>query len=317
MESKRPTTREIHESTEGGRFRMDHPGGKKPGREGVPGYIMCPGGLIALLLLFFACTERIEIDTEPEFVRLVVDGALTTEAGPHQVRLSLTGDYFGGRPAPPVTGAEVSLLTAGRLLPLEETSPGVYTTASGLPGIPGENYTLRVKTASPVGGYSEFDASEALLSPVLLDSIQLGFYPDYSEEGMWEARGYFRDPPDAGWYRFLAYRNNVLITDTLTEWYVTDDLLFGGKYVNGWRVAFLQQHRPDETLSPGDTLTIRMDRISREYADFILGAQAEMRGSWPLFTGPPANVKGNVSNGAIGFFAAYPVSWASAVVPSE
>ena len=92
---------------------MDHPGRKKPGREGVPGYIMCPGGLIALLLLFFACTERIEIDTEPEFVRLVVDGALTTEAGPHQVRLSLTGDYFGGRPAPPVTGAEVSLLVAG------------------------------------------------------------------------------------------------------------------------------------------------------------------------------------------------------------
>ena len=276
-----------------------------------------PGWLVVVLFLLFACTERIEIETEPAMVRLVVDGSLTTESGPHQVRLSLTGDYFGGRPAPPVTGAEVSLLTAGRLLPLQETSPGVYATSQGVPGIPGETYTLRVKTAFPVGGHTEFEATEVLLPPIHLDYIQLEFYPDYSEEGMWEARGYFRDPPDAGWYRFLAFRNNVLITDTLTEWYVTDDLLFGGRYVNGWRVAFLQQHRPDEALAPGDTLTIRMDRISREYADFIQGAQAEMRGSWPLFTGPPANVKGNVSNGAIGFFAAFPVSQASAVVPGE
>jgi hypothetical protein len=31
-------------------------------------------------------------------------------------------------------------------------------------------------------------------------------------------------------------------------------------------------------------------------------------GSNPLFSGPPANVKGNISNGAIGFFAAYTTS---------
>jgi hypothetical protein len=34
----------------------------------------------------------------------------------------------------------------------------------------------------------------------------------------------------------------------------------------------------------------------------------------PFFTGPPANVKGNITHGAVGFFAAYSNSWASKTV---
>ncbi len=266
-------------------------------------------------LLLFSCTERIEIETESGYVRLVVDGTLTTEPGPHAVRLSVTGDFFSGKPATPVTGAEVTLSDGTGVVLLREASGGVYLTDSAMAALPGRQYTLQVKLETPVGGHALYESVASVYSPVALDSVRLKFHPTYSEEGMWEARGFFRDPPDAGFYRFLAYRNGVLITDTLTEWYVTDDFLFGGEYVNGWTVAFLHQHRADEALAPGDTLTVRMDRISRDYAGFIQGAQSEMRGSWPLFTGPPANVKGNISHGAIGFFAAFSVSRASAVVP--
>ena len=57
-----------------------------------------------------------------------------------------------------------------------------------------------------------------------------------------------------------------------------------------------------------------MNSIGSGYANFIWEAQAEVQGSNPLFSGPPANVKGNIDNGAIGFFAAYSVSRAYTIV---
>jgi hypothetical protein len=58
-----------------------------------------------------------------------------------------------------------------------------------------------------------------------------------------------------------------------------------------------------------------VNNIGKDYYDFLIGAQAEIRGSNPLFSGPPANVKGNINNGAIGFFSAYSVTHSSTVTP--
>jgi len=55
-------------------------------------------------------------------------------------------------------------------------------------------------------------------------------------------------------------------------------------------------------------------RINREYNDFLSDAQIELQGSNPLFSGPPANVKGNISNGAFGFFSAYSATRSYAIV---
>jgi hypothetical protein len=55
-----------------------------------------------------------------------------------------------------------------------------------------------------------------------------------------------------------------------------------------------------------------MSGITKEYYDFLY--QAQMAGfNIPFFTGPPANVKGNITHGAVGFFAAYSNSRASKV----
>ncbi len=61
----------------------------------------------------------------------------------------------------------------------------------------------------------------------------------------------------------------------------------------------------NEKLVSGDEITVELNIITKEYAGFIWDAQSELWGSNPLFSGPPANVKGNLNNGAIGFFAAY------------
>jgi hypothetical protein len=94
----------------------------------------------------------------------------------------------------------------------------------------------------------------------------------------------------------------------------TDDSFFNGIYAGGVVVSYLDQNSDNEKLVHGDTLTVELSVISREYYYFIQDAQSELRGSNPLFSGPGANVKGNISNGAIGFFEVYPVSSSFTIV---
>jgi hypothetical protein len=273
---------------------------------------------VLFLIVFVAglsCTERIDIETSQEYTRLIVDGSITTDKIAHSVVLSTTSDYFSNREANLVSDAIVTISDGSVIIPLREMSSGVYITNQVVSGITGQSYTLNVKLSDPVGGHTEYSATSKINSIVRIDSLKLVFHPGYSLKGMYEVRGFFQDPPEPNYYRFMVWRNTGLITDTLSEWYVTDDMFFNGRYLNGWTMAYLHQHLQSETLVTGDILTIEMDAISREYASFIQGAQSEMMGSYPLFTGPPANVKGNINHGAIGFFAAYSVSRAVIVVP--
>jgi hypothetical protein len=267
------------------------------------------------LILWVSCTERIDIDPGEGTVRLIVEGSITTKPMAHKVLLSTTAGYFSNQPLPVVSGATVSISDGNTTFRMQEIAPGRYQTDPGVYGIPGHLYTLKIKLASPVGGYSEYSATTAILPPTQLDSIQLKFNPTWSEKGMWEVKGFFRDSPAADFYRFLIYRNGVLVTDTLNEWYVTDDQFFNNKYLLGTTLGWLQQHREDEALKTGDLVTAEVDVIEKEFSEFIWGARIDLYGTNPLFSGPPANVKGNINNGAIGYFAAYTLSRASRKVP--
>jgi hypothetical protein len=273
------------------------------------------GLLITLLsILIFSCVERIDIELDDSYTRLVVDGAITTDTMAHTVTLTTTTGYYYGKSSPPVTGAALQISDGSAVYKLNEDSPGVYSTDSSVFGVPGMTYTLNIKLASPVGGYNDYTAISELYPVSHLDSVSLAYHPDWSENGIWEVKCYVQDPPTEDFYRFLVSKNMKMLSDTLDEWFVTDDRFFNGNYAYGAPIAYLQQDKNDEILKEGDTVTVEMNSIGSGYANFIWEAQSEIRGSNPLFSGPPANVKGNINNGAIGFFAAYSASRYSTVV---
>jgi hypothetical protein len=271
---------------------------------------------VVLFLIVFSCTERIEIDPGTDFTRLVVEGTISSERKIHTVLLTTTADYFSNLPAKPVSGASLSISDENAVYKLTEKFPGSYQTTQAVSGEPGHIYTLKIKLSAPVGGYTEYSGSSKISPPVALDSIRLKFNPTWSEKGVWEVKGFFLDHPGNDYYRFLMFKNGKVITDTLTAWYVTDDQFFNGKYLLGTTLAWLQQDKENETVKAGDTITAEVDVIEREFADFIRGARVNLSGSNPLFSGPPSNVKGNINNGAIGFFAGYSISRARIVVPA-
>jgi hypothetical protein len=268
-----------------------------------------------LAVNLFSCTEPIDIRLDSSTIRLVVEGSLTTDTMPHTVKLSMTSSYFYNQPPQPVTGAIVSISDGEESKNLIEASPGIYQTAPSVYGIEGKTYTLNIKLNTQIGGYTDYSASSMLYPVAKLDSIGLLYHPDWSENGMWEVKCFVQDPMTIDFYRFLISRNDTMITDTLDEWFVTDDRFFNGYYVNGATVSYLDQSIKEERLRPGDTILLEMNNTGEEYANFLWESQSELMGSYPLFSGPPANVKGNVSNGAIGFFSAYACSRAYTITP--
>lgn len=270
--------------------------------------------IVIISLLIHSCVEKIDIKLDDSYTRLVVDGSITTDTMVHTVILTKSTSYYYNDPAPPVTGATLQISDGTNVFFLNEAEPGVYGTESTVSGIPGTTYTLNIKLAEPIGGYSDYSAISKLYPVSNLDSVSLTFHPDWSDEGIWEVKCNVQDPPTEDFYRFLISKNRDMLTDTLSEWFVTDDRFFNGNYVSNAPISYLRQHPEGEFISVGDTVNVEMNSISSEYANFIWEAQAEVQGSNPLFNGPPANVKGNIDHGASGFFSAYSISRAYTIV---
>jgi hypothetical protein len=270
-----------------------------------------------LIIPVVSCTERINIDLDDSSVKLVVEGSITTDRMPQTIFLSKTTSYFDDQKAPLVSGALVTITEGSTTYFLNEVNDGVYRTEPNVRGIPGKTYKLNIRLADPVGGYTDYTASSTLQPVSPLDSIDLVFHPEWSDHGVWEVRCFVQDPPTTDFYRFIVFKNSETITDTLDEWFVADDRFINGYYSYGSTIAYLDQGSKEEGLNQGDQIIVEMNSIGEDYANFLWESQSEIRGANPLFSGPPANVKGNINNGAIGFFAAYSVTRASKKVPAS
>ena len=117
---------------------------------------------------------------------------------------------------------------------------------------------------------------------------------------------------DNNYFSFHLYRNSVLVNDSLQGFRTGDDDFIAGKEITAFPVFFLNQERDWQKLSSGDTITIQVESITREYVSFIENARSESGGSIPIFSGPPANVETNIRSQSptpkvaiSGFFTAY------------
>jgi hypothetical protein len=121
-------------------------------------------------------------------------------------------------------------------------------------------------------------------------------------------------PYQRDWFGFKLFKNGELLTDSLSNYLVMTDDLFDDGYFPGLPVGFLDDSDPLQAVHPGDTVTLQLDCIDQTYYDFIAGARLEIVGNYPIFSGPPANLKTNLTNGAFGIFTAYQVLRASVVL---
>jgi hypothetical protein len=274
----------------------------------------------AFCLLFILgvcqCTERIDIEVDSSYTRLVVEGYISTDTLQHSVSLKRSSDYFYNLPSPYISGAMVTISDGDSTIILSESQdqPGKYLTHPGYFGIPGKTYTLAVSRVdiNNDGVFEEYSASSELKSTNHIDSIHLEQL-EGDHYNFFQVLIFAQDPPGKDFYAFKVLKNGILITDTLDELIVQDDIFFNGNYIYGAPSQFLDQEEQDESIQQGDTITFEINGITEEYYRFVMETQSEIFFQSPVFSGPPANISSNISNGALGFFTAYSVERCSIV----
>ena len=269
----------------------------------------------AIIIVAYSCTEKMEIELDDTYTRLVVEGRFSTDTTIHTVRLTKSSSYFYNQAPPPVSNALITISDGNTTITLNEnaTKPGIYETPVNTFGKIGSTYKLLIKNVdiNNDGIMEEYDATSTIYPINQIDSISTKYYTDFEA---WEIKCFVQDPPTEDYYLFHIYKNNVLMTDTLTEPLVVDDKLYNGNYTNGIGVGYLRDEKSGERGYLGDSIRLETWRIDKNFFKFVSEYKDALRTQTPLFSGPPANVKGNVSNGAIGYFAAYSVSKASTTI---
>lgn len=274
-------------------------------------YIVLLG--ILAVLAGGGCTEKYDIRLDDSFARLVVDGSISTDTTVHLVRLTKTTSYFYNEAPPAVSGAQLVLNTPGGSIPLIELpdQPGVYATADNFYASPGANYILDIRLAADVGGARSYTATTRAPSTAFrMDSIALEYQRPFD---FFLVKLYAWDPPTTDFYKFDALINGQPLTDTASRSLVVDDRFINGNNTNGLAVMFI---RGDE-LKQGDTLTLIMSAISKDYYDFFQQLRTQAGPSNPLFSGPPANIASNIAEGGLGFFDARVVERSTLVVVND
>ena len=275
---------------------------------------------LLILLLAAGCTERINVNLDSTYIRLVVDGGITTDSLQRSVTISKSASYFYNQPPPMVSHAIVTLTDGSFLDTLKETlpgKPGVYSLDSNFRGVIGKTYSLDIKLQESIGNNTEYSSTCKIMKVARLDSIQTEFNPDVGKNGIWLIKIFALEPGDEfNFYLLKYYRNGKLISDSIQKWVTSDDKYFNGSYIRGLTAFYINNNHPWETIGPGDTVMVQMSGITKEYYDFI--QQVQQAGyQIPFFSGPPANVEGNINNGGIGFFCAYSNSYAKHIIPKK
>ena len=274
---------------------------------------------LVLSLSISSCSERIDIELGSTYSRLAVYGELTTDTLSHIVRLQKSGDYYLNEEADAVSEAivEISYDDTSIMYTENPVGSGIYLSPSDFYGIPGKTYFLTISNVDVNGdGEKEvYNASSFIHALNPIDSIDLKYTKMHFFAG-WEIMVYVWDRPDVrNFYSYKATLNGRLLTDTLTEYSIQSDDFFDGSYTNGITAEILDDSNGTEKAYPGDTIGFEINGITEEFYNFIYEAQSEAFRSIPLFSGPPANITSNISNGALGFFTAYSIERAWKIVP--
>jgi len=267
-------------------------------------------------LLMSSCTERLDIELDETYDRLVVEGNVMTDTMAQSFYLSKTSSYFANEAASKITGADFVINDdLGNSINLTEAVAGQYITPDDFFGIPGRTYQMKINLEKEIGESKTYEASSELMAVDPIDSIGIAFNTLVGRDGFWLVKLYAQDPGGIeNFYMFNVYNNGRLMTDTLDKVSFTDDRMFDGNYTYGIGVAYFRNNEDDQPFKIGDTVTLQMAGLNKNqytYFDEVIRATSFQN---PMFGGPPANVKGNISNGAFGYFGAYSTTYSTMII---
>ncbi len=244
-----------------------------------------------LIVSLYACTKVITVNLNDAAPQIVIEGIITNTAGPYQVQISKTVNFSESNTFPPVSGATVKITDNTTALTdiLTEIQPGTYQTHT-IQGIPGHSYLLDIST-----GGQRYTASTTMPLQVRLDSISFQYTDRFGTVDIVSVPN-FRDPLGVkNYYSFTQTVNSRKLKYTA----VFDDRLSDGKYIS------LALRNDSTYINFKDTVSVTMNCIDKSTYDYFYTLVQVSGGSNFRSAASPANPVSNISNNALGYFAAY------------
>jgi hypothetical protein len=166
-----------------------------------------------------------------------------------------------------------------------------------LQGLPGHAYQLSIVAAGQT-----YTASSVMPQPVNLDSITFQHTNRFSTIDI-SAVPNFQDPLGIkNYYSFTQYVNSKRLKYTQ----VFDDRLSDGRYIN------ITLRNDSTYIKVGDTVALSMNCIDKSIYDYFY-TFSQVAGNNNFQSASPSNPISNVSNNALGYFAAYTTQQKKAV----
>jgi hypothetical protein len=274
--------------------------------------------------LIWACTEEIDINLYSTYTRLVVFGEITTDTTQHSILLTKTMDYFEPKHPEGISNANLTITwkegDQNLSLTLTEcdTIKGKYLTPTNFFGIVNTWYTLTIENVD-INGDGKFETytAKSFIQPIIpIDSITCERFkmpPPLDTFRVYSINLFAQDPPTEDFYLYKWRRNDTLMTDSLHRWGLTNDIGINGTYI--YNVPVFNFDEDDKIWMPvdGDTITLELSTLTKEYYQFLYETK-QARGIQTPMTGTiPGNPHGNISNGALGYFATYGTTRATCI----
>jgi hypothetical protein len=269
---------------------------------------------LTILVIFSACTEKINLNLSSSYTRLVVDGSFSTDTAIQVVKLTKSSEFFSTEVAPAVSGAIVTVSDGNNIFLLNENpvSKGSYETSSKVAGIIGKTYTLSISNVDINGDgvMEEYHAQSELRSVIPADSLQIARekQPGAKDTG-WVVKVFAKNVQGEDWFLFKVKKNQQQLSDSAHKF--TSIAYSDGSqaYISGSAVFVSDGTRPEEKLKSGDTITLEALGITKEYYQFLIDFVSEYYPKSPIGSGPSSNISTNIEpkDKAVGFFTAYSV----------
>lgn len=271
-----------------------------------------------LLIGVDSCTEDIVIDLEEGDPMIGVEASFSNELKCHEAIISYTADFYNKDDIRMVCGATVYVTDGVDTVFYNEDSEreGHYVTQPAA-GKKNTLYRLCIDVPETDGEIVHLFSESLLPDNVdVIDSIVIKPYNGVDDtlpsvfffDTIEWVYPYFQSLPDPEIiYMPKIYKNDTLLTDTLTQQSMIPVGGYAGYYINGQEMLAANKEIPvyyflKRDLKKGDHIRLDLCSIPLDYITYYYSLMMSM-GSNPMM-GAPANVKTNIqpSDKAVGWF---------------
>lgn len=263
-----------------------------------------------MLLLLNSCQDVIKVDLNSAAPQTVIEASISNLADTVKVLLTQTTDYFNPQNITPITGAQVTISdSTGNIFQPVIAANGAYIFGK-LAGVPGTSYTLKVEANNKT-----YSGTSKMPQVVPVDSLALAKPADGDKDYVLNC--YIHDPAGIkNYYRLKVFRNRkILYQDSTLK--IEPIILSNDKYYDGrfTPISIPPRRFGLKHYSPTDTLKVQLISIDSPTYYYL----RELRditstGRFVSSTSTPDNPDNNLSNNALGYFAAWSVSEKEIVV---